>query len=90
MTGSLGVALADLAQNLDAVAVGQSEIEQHQVEGMLGHSRQPFAAVVGGLDLVAFKLQQSLQRFADGGFVVDDQHRRRRDEFCRARPGATG
>ncbi len=71
----LGVAFADLLQNLDTVALGQREIQQHQVEGPLGEAGQAFHAVVGGVDGVAFKLQQRLQRLADRGFVVDDQHR---------------
>ena len=32
----LGVALANVLQHLDAIAVGHGEVEQHQVEGALG------------------------------------------------------
>ena len=70
----LRVALANLAQNFDAIALGQGKIQQHQIEGTLGNARQSFFAVVGNFYRVAFKLQQRLQRLADGGFVVDDQH----------------
>ena len=93
MTGSSASRSRMSLQNLDAVALGQGEIEQHQVEGLLGDARQAFLAVVGGLDRVAFELQQSLQRLANRGFVVDDQHRcpaMRGLVACRARSPADG
>jgi hypothetical protein len=70
----LGIAIADVAQDLQPVAVGQREIEQHQVHGLVGHLGQAFFAGGGGLHRKAFQLEQRLQRLADGGFIIDDQN----------------
>ena len=72
--GLLGIVLAQIAQDLQAIAIGQGVIEQHQVEGLLGQQRQPFLATAGHCDGVAFQFQQGLQGFADLRLVVDDQN----------------
>src|ERR1019366_4613147 len=72
--GQIGIALADIVQDFNAIAFGQGEIQQHQVEGMFRNASQALHAVVSYLHGIAFKLQQSLQRLTDGGFVVNDQH----------------
>ncbi len=61
-----GIALADIAQYVDAVAVRHCKVEQDEVIRTIGQPRQPFFAVAGDVDLVAFQFQQCLQRFADG------------------------
>ncbi len=76
-------------QDLNAIALGQREIQQHQVEGMFRNASQPLKAVVGHLHGVAFKLQQSLQGLTNGGFVIDDQHRAGGGEILASRSHAT-
>ena len=43
----LGIALANVLQNLDAITLGQSEVQQNQIVGPLGDARQAFHAIVG-------------------------------------------
>ena len=69
----VGVALADLAEDFNAVEAGQSEIEENEVIGALADGVEPGLAVVGGVDGVAFEVQQGLEGFANAGFIVDDQ-----------------
>ncbi len=64
-----------LLQNLDAVTLGQSEVQQHQIVGPLGNTRQSLRAIAGDIYGVAFELQQGLERLANRSFVVNDQHR---------------
>ena len=65
---------ANLSQNLQAVAAGQGEIEQDQVEGMFADALQARFTRGCGFDGEAFHLQQGLQRFADLRFIVNDEH----------------
>ena len=65
-------------QQVNAVAVGQGQVEQHQIEGPFSDTRQAFLTGGCGIDLVAFHLEQRLQRLANLRFVVDDQDRARR------------
>ena len=82
--GQLRVVNVKLRQEIDAIAVGQSQVEQDQVVGPVSDPRQTLVGGGGRLHVVAFHLQQSLQRLADGGFVVNDQHGTRGRSF---RPG---
>ena len=68
---------ANFAQNLNAIAAREGEIEQDQVERMFADALQPCLAGGGGFHREAFHLQQSLQRFADLGFIVNNEHRSR-------------
>ena len=60
MTATRHLAL-QFRQQVDTVAIRQSQIEQDQIEGTFPDPRQAFFAGRCGIDLVAFKLQQSLQ-----------------------------
>jgi hypothetical protein len=80
-----GIALANVVQHLNAIALRQSKIQQYQIVGTFGDARQALFAVIGGFHRVAFKLQQSLQRLANGSFVVDDEHRSRARRSSRGR-----
>ena len=62
-------------QRLHAVDAGQPDIEQHHFEAVL--AAQQFKAFFAALDrrgVVALVCQHSLQRFANAGFVVDDEN----------------
>ena len=69
----LGVSMVEFRQQIDAVAVGQCQIEQHQVVGPVADSCEAFVGGGGRLHFVAFHFQQGFQRLADGGFIVNDQ-----------------
>jgi hypothetical protein len=64
--------MVNLRQELDAIAIGQREIEQHQVKASFGDAGQTFLTAGGGLDGIALELQQGFERFPDSRFIVDD------------------
>ena len=66
---------ANFGQNLHAIAAGQGKIEQDQVERMFADALQARFAGGRGLHGEALHLQQRLERFANPGFIVDDEHR---------------
>ena len=81
----LEVALANFLQNLDTVTLGHGEVEQYKVVGTLRQPCESLRAVAGAVDFVAFELEQRLQRFANRGFVVDDEHSAHRLRLVAAR-----
>src|SRR5207248_648438 len=62
-----------LADDLDAVDVGQTEVEDDEVGVVGGGGVQGFGAVGGGADLVLAGLEVDAQGPQDLGFVVDDE-----------------
>ena len=68
---------ANFGQDFHAIAAGQGEIEQDQVERMFADALQAHFAGGRGFDREAFHLEQGLQRFANLGFIVNDEHRAR-------------
>jgi hypothetical protein len=64
---------AQLADDLDAVEVGQAEVEHDQVGVLAGGGVQGLHAVAGGDDLVLAGVQVDPQRPQDLRFVVDDE-----------------
>ena len=71
--GKLGLQLLDARQQVDAALAGQREVEQQQVVLVAGELFEAGAAVGGEVDGEAFQGEQRLERFADGGLVVDDE-----------------
>ena len=65
---------ANFGQNFHAVAAGQSEVEQDQVERMFADALQAGFAGARGFYREAFHLQQGLQRLANLGLIVNDEH----------------
>ena len=56
--------------------VGQSHVEKNQIKRLFRQRRvRPSLPLSAVSTAIAVHLQQSLQRLADGGFVIDDQHR---------------
>ena len=76
---------ANLGEHVHAIAVGQSQVEQHEIEGALADLGQAVSSAGGDCDGVAFELQQGLERFADCGLVVNDE-----DTDRAARGGRSG
>ena len=74
MTSVSGEVLLDALEDAQAVAVGQLEIEQHQIE-LRTELLQRFAGGPGLENAVAFFLEPLAQRPPDQRLVVNDQHR---------------
>ena len=69
----LRVAIANIPQYLDAIAIWHGEVQQDQVVRTLGQASQTFFAIASDIDFVAFQFQQGLQRLADGRLVIHDE-----------------
>ena len=65
---------AQLAAHVEAVAVGQAEVEQHDVERRWPRSVERVAAGLDPVDLEALALEALGQRRGDGVVVLDDQY----------------
>ena len=61
MTGSRESWARISREDLHAIAAGQCQIEQHEIERALRHLRQSVFAGCRGLDFEAFHLEQGLQ-----------------------------
>ena len=73
--GELRVEGANVLQQIKSTAAGQRQIEQHQVEGTISQSfESPSSPSAAVSDFIAFQLQQHLQRLANRGFIVNDEH----------------
>ena len=67
------VHLADVGERVQAVAVGQPDVEQDGVVAGVGEQGEGFAGGCGGRHRITLLAEDALQRVADFGFVVDDQ-----------------
>ncbi len=74
--------LAQAAHHLEAVEAGQHDVEHDKVRRALGAERERVGAVAGDTCAVAGALEVARHDLADGGLVVDDQHRRARLGLC--------
>ena len=63
----------NLREYVHPVFVGQRQIEQNHVKIALPDLRQTFASAACNDDGIALELKQSLQRFANFSFVVNDE-----------------
>ncbi len=67
--------LADSFQRLQAIDAGQPDIEQHHFVAVLAPQQlEAFFPALHRCSFVAFVRQHSLQRFANAGFVVNDEN----------------
>jgi hypothetical protein len=64
---------AQLAAHLDTVDLGQHEVEQHQVESLLGAARERHLAVARAHHLVAGAGEQVLEPLTEHRLVFDQQ-----------------
>ncbi len=67
------VHLADLGEGVEAVAVGQPDVEQDDVVGGVAEEGEGLGGGGGGGDEVALFVEDGFERVADLGFVVDDE-----------------
>ena len=68
-----GFAAQDFSQHSESTLVGQAQIEEHHVEGLLVDLKQALSAACARGDLVPVLLQLDLQRATNGDVVVDNQ-----------------
>jgi len=78
--------LAQRGENLDAIASGQHEIEDHEVEGLVVHEKKPFLAGGGNADVVVLRLELVAQSLRDLSFIFDDQDTHSTPEYNEASP----
>ena len=77
---------ADLRDQRQAVAVGQTHVGQAQVVAP-GNQKFPRLPEVGGaVDIKAHTDKRQLKQFTQIGFIVDNQHARRTPASC-GQPG---
>ena len=81
------VPAADVAQDLEARAIREHEVEQDDVVRLGVEQRQGFAGVGGRRHVAAFFFQQGLEDVADDLFVVHDQDP---EVPAQERPSVTG
>ncbi len=70
---AVGRKLADVGEGVEAVAVGQPDVEQDDVVGGVADELEGFGGGGGGGDGVALFGEDGVERLADLGFVVDDE-----------------
>ena len=70
-----GRCCAAMGQHVEAVAVAQADVGQHQVVGLLVHGRDGRGEIVGRIDLESLLPQPFGHRFQDVTIVVDQQQR---------------
>ncbi len=87
MIGKLRIAPPDFRQHLEAVAVRQAHVEQHQIERMLFELLKAGRAGFRERDVEAFRGEQRFEAFADFGFVVYDEDGALRHELLFWPPG---
>ena len=68
-----GVHLANVGEGVEAVAVGQPDVEQDDVVDGVGEQGEGLGGGGGGGDGVALLGEDGFEGVADSGFVVDDQ-----------------
>ena len=64
----------ELGQNLQAVHVGQTQVQQHQIGAVGEEQGQAFLAGVGGDGAVVVGAQGPADEVADGPLVLDDKN----------------
>ncbi len=62
-----------LSQRLKSVAVRQPDVQQHDVIVDIAQQLKRLCCSCAGCDEIAFFAQNSLERFANLTFVIDDQ-----------------
>src|SRR5579883_3411521 len=64
----------DFLEQLDAVAVRQADIQEKQIERLFAEAGQAGLRVFRAGYLVAFRLQQKLETFANLGLVIHNKY----------------
>ena len=82
--------LADFADHFQAVAIGQAEIEQHQIRLARGGLRDAFLGGDGFVKLIIFRGQRGAEEAADLGIVLDHQNEGLHGRFAFVSPAEGG
>ena len=72
--GRCGLSPRMFGEDVEAVAVGQPDVEEHGLVVSVAQKLEGFGRGAGGGDDVVFLAQDGFQRFADVGFVVNDEN----------------
>jgi hypothetical protein len=67
------VTAADFGEDVEAVAVGEPDVEEDGLEVGVAEERAGFGDGAGGRDGVVLFAEDGFERLADVGFVVDDE-----------------
>ena len=78
ITGSCGIALVNLGQHVHAVLVGQSKVQQNEVERTFSRRAPVPRCRSRRSRRCSLRVQQGFQRLADFRFVINDQDATRR------------
>ncbi len=87
-----GIAVSDFAEHVETVAVGQTDVEQEEIERVVLKLSQALAAGFGAGYDITFRAEQEFQTFADFALVINDEDRafRHAPPFAqRGTPGGT-
>ena len=77
--GNLGASAPDLTEEIEAVAVGKPDVEEHAVDRIAAKNRPRFGERPGDDRLVTLRSDRPREPVADAGFVVDDEDVTHRD-----------
>jgi hypothetical protein len=66
--------LSHLRKQLEAIHLRHLQVGQHEAELAGGHLVPGFAAVRGGVDVVALFGEEHLQTFGDVPLIIGDEH----------------
>ena len=69
----LRVHLGDAGEEVDAGFAGERQVEEEKVVLVASEGIEAGGSVDGHRDVKAFEGEESIERLADGGFVVDDE-----------------
>ena len=69
----VGIDFVQAALQLDAVGAAHLDIDQRDVESLLGHAGERFVGALGGGDVVALFGKPLGQRIADAQFIINNQ-----------------
>ena len=69
----VGIDFVQAALQFDAIGAAHLDIDQSDIEGLLGHASERFVGALGGGHVVAFLGKPLGQRIADAQFVVNNQ-----------------
>ncbi len=85
--GKIGIAAADFAQEIEAVAIGQADVQEQKIEGLIFEARQARGAGVGWGYVKAFGGKQSFEAFSNLCFIINNEDRTFTHVQPSARPG---
>src|SRR5580704_961218 len=73
--GELRITAADFTQQFQTVAIGQADVQQHEIEGLIFELLQASLAGFSESDLKTFGSEKSLEPFPDFNFIINNENR---------------